>query len=186
MERKRGLKNLFKNNFISLVFLIILISLGVVFAGDIIVKEGDMSVDGDQNVTGAGYFDFLGSLTNKIKTLFVQEINFNGTINGTGPIITTGKIKSGQQEIENDEYAPLFIFDQNNATAPFGNYQGTKTATVGANSISTGDGSGAVTAPHLAVDEYDVGWRFVGMVKIKINALEYWMPYYDIDESEPE
>ena len=45
------------------------------------------------NLTAStGLFSWLGSLLNRITELFVQDINFNGTINGSGNIITTGNI----------------------------------------------------------------------------------------------
>lgn len=46
-------------------------------------------------VTDTGFFGWLGSLVNRITGLFVQDINFNGTINGTGNITTTGRIGIG-------------------------------------------------------------------------------------------
>ncbi|NMB66542.1 hypothetical protein GYA25_00560 [Candidatus Woesearchaeota archaeon] len=42
--------------------------------------------------TGTGFFSWLGSLASRIQKLFVQDINFNGLINGTGNITTTGII----------------------------------------------------------------------------------------------
>jgi len=50
---------------------------------------------GNNNIstTGTGFFTYLGSLLNRINKLFVQDINFNGTINGTGNIITSGTIE---------------------------------------------------------------------------------------------
>jgi len=42
--------------------------------------------------TGTGFFGFLGSLVNRITKLFVIDIDFNGTINGTGNLTTTGNI----------------------------------------------------------------------------------------------
>ena len=51
---------------------------------------------GNYNVTstGHGFFKFLGSLINKITSLFVQDIQFNGTINGSGNIVTTKNISA--------------------------------------------------------------------------------------------
>lgn len=57
--------------------------------------ESGGSIFSNENVTvnGSGFFFYLGSLTNRIIKLFVQDIGFNGTINGTGNIITTGNIQ---------------------------------------------------------------------------------------------
>lgn len=38
------------------------------------------------NVTQYGFFYYLGSLTNRITKLFVQDIDFSGNINGTGTV----------------------------------------------------------------------------------------------------
>ena len=42
--------------------------------------------------TGTGFFSWLGSLVTRITTLFVQDIDFIGKINGSGAINTTGNI----------------------------------------------------------------------------------------------
>jgi len=42
--------------------------------------------------TGTGFFGFLGSLVNRITKLFVIDIDFNGSVIGTGNITTTGNI----------------------------------------------------------------------------------------------
>ena len=51
------------------------------------------------NVTNVGYgfFDWLGSLVNRVTTLFTQNIQFNGTINGSGNFTTTGRIGIGTE-----------------------------------------------------------------------------------------
>ncbi len=54
---KDNLKQFFRNNFISLIFLIILICLGAVLAGDIIVKEGNIGVSGTGNFSGTIYIN---------------------------------------------------------------------------------------------------------------------------------
>ena len=43
---------------------------------------GDIIATGNITTTGTGFFGWLGSLVTRITTLFVQEINFNGTIVG--------------------------------------------------------------------------------------------------------
>jgi hypothetical protein len=42
--------------------------------------------------TGSGFFNFLGSLASRITSFFVQNIDFNGMINGSGNINTTANI----------------------------------------------------------------------------------------------
>ena len=44
--------------------------------------------------TGTGFFGFLGSLVNRITKLFVIDVDFNGSIVGTGNITTTGNISA--------------------------------------------------------------------------------------------
>src|SRR3989344_7474630 len=41
--------------------------------------------------TGTGFFGWLGSLTSRISGLFVTDIQFNGNINGSGNITTSGR-----------------------------------------------------------------------------------------------
>ena len=47
---------------------------------------------GNISTTQTGFFGWLGSLALRITKLFVQDIEFNGTINGSGNITTTGNI----------------------------------------------------------------------------------------------
>ncbi len=42
---------------------------------------------------GYGFFDFLGDFANRVTKLFVKDIDFNGNINGTGNITTTGDLR---------------------------------------------------------------------------------------------
>ncbi len=72
--------------------------------------------DSNITTTGTGFFGWIGSLVNRITTLFVQDINVNGTINLTstgeivgegginitGNIITTGNISTDRIKF-NDE-----------------------------------------------------------------------------------
>lgn len=47
------------------------------------------------NVTAErGFFGWIGSITARVVKLFVQDINFNGTIDGSGNITTTGNISA--------------------------------------------------------------------------------------------
>ena len=54
----------------------------------------DFYVDttGNLTTTGTGFFGWLGSLVTRITGLFIQDINFNGTITGTGNVNTTGNV----------------------------------------------------------------------------------------------
>ncbi len=89
MERKRGLKELLRNNFISLIFVIALICLGGVFAGDVIVKEGNMDVGGSGNFSGKVYSNGT-DLSNSANYEFG-----NNNFNGSGNFITTGSMSLG-------------------------------------------------------------------------------------------
>jgi len=57
----RNTKRLLKNNLLSLIVVMLLISLGVVIAGNVIVREGDMDVDETLNVSGNA--DVAGNVT---------------------------------------------------------------------------------------------------------------------------
>ncbi|MEK6830297.1 MAG: hypothetical protein AABY15_09345, partial [Nanoarchaeota archaeon] len=90
------------------------------------VTLSGVSVDTNFNATGYnvtanyGFFSFLGSLLNRITTLFIQNIQFNGTINGSGNITTTGRIGIGTESPQNllnvigDINATTSIFSQGN------------------------------------------------------------------------
>jgi hypothetical protein len=76
MKKKRGMKELLKNNFISLIFIVILICLGAVIAGNVIVKEGAVDVSNNLNVSGNAFIS--GNLTSLSLT------------SGRIPYVTTG------------------------------------------------------------------------------------------------
>ncbi len=61
MKKERGWKELLKNNLFSIILVVGLISLGAVFAGNVIVKEGAVDVSNNLNVSGNGYVN--GNLT---------------------------------------------------------------------------------------------------------------------------
>src|SRR3972149_5065924 len=67
------------------------------------VNLSEITVDSNLDATGYnvtadnGFFQFLGSLLNRVTTLFTQNIQFNGTINGSGNITTTGQIGIGTE-----------------------------------------------------------------------------------------
>ncbi|MCL5018623.1 MAG: hypothetical protein M1416_02570 [Candidatus Pacearchaeota archaeon] len=46
----------------------------------------------NMTTVGTGFFSWLGDLVTRITTLFVQDIDFNGKINGSGAINTTNNI----------------------------------------------------------------------------------------------
>jgi len=49
------------------------------------ITDSDILNTTNITTTGYGFFDYLGSLTNRVTSLFAQDVNFNGTINFTGP-----------------------------------------------------------------------------------------------------
>lgn len=63
---------------------------------------------------------------------------------------------------------------------PFVHYEGSSAADVTAN-ISTQNGDGAASGPQAYSSQ--AGWTFTGMVKIRVNGAEAWMPYYVNDPS---
>jgi len=48
------------------------------------ITGSDISNTTNITTTGYGFFDYLGSLTNRVTSLFAQDVNFNGTVNLTG------------------------------------------------------------------------------------------------------
>ncbi|MFB6246531.1 MAG: hypothetical protein ABEI74_03005 [Candidatus Pacearchaeota archaeon] len=60
------------------------------------VDSGDVEPNGALNLTGIrGLFEFLGSLTNRITTLFVKNINASGDINASGTVRANKFIQDG-------------------------------------------------------------------------------------------
>jgi len=60
--------------------------------------EADANLDmSSYNITtgGTGFFGWLGDLATRVTKLFVIDVDFNGTINGTGNITTTGYMGVG-------------------------------------------------------------------------------------------
>ena len=75
------------------------------------ISDEDISSTTNITTTGYGFFSWLGNLLNRITGLFVQDINFNGTIssnNGkinisseTGNIVTSGNITANSAFFSN-------------------------------------------------------------------------------------
>ena len=81
----------------------------------------NLTVSGNLTTVGTGFFSFLGSLVSRINNLFVNNIDFNGIINGSGNITTTGRIGIGTESPSNSldvrgtgNFSGLIYF--NNAT----------------------------------------------------------------------
>lgn len=74
----------------------------------------------------------------------------------------------------------VLALQQDDIDKSFVNYLGTSAADQ-TRSISTVNGDGAVEGPKNFASS--AGWAFQGMVRIEINSVEYWMPYYSADTS---
>jgi len=63
-----------------------------------------LNIYSQENITAddTGFFNFLGSLTNRITKLFVQDIDVSGNVNVTGNV-TTGKIQGNYFSEDNSE-----------------------------------------------------------------------------------
>ena len=113
------------------------------------------------NVTADnGFFSFLGSLLNQITTLFTQNIQFNGTINGSGNITTTGRIGIGT---ENPAEA-LDVVGNIQATGPF--------QTTGNEIIYAGSTLGQVKFFRPATTD-DIALYAGGAERVRINGTGY-------------
>jgi len=64
------------------------------FFTDYALKNQSETFVGNITTTQIGFFGWLGSLISRINGLFVQDIEFNGTINGSGNITTTGNVSA--------------------------------------------------------------------------------------------
>ncbi|HOF44491.1 MAG TPA: hypothetical protein PKW70_03795, partial [Candidatus Pacearchaeota archaeon] len=56
------------------------------------LKNQSETFEGNITTSHTGFFGWLGSLISRIGKLFVQDIEFNGTITGSGDIITSGNV----------------------------------------------------------------------------------------------
>lgn len=77
MKKRRDVREFFRNNLLSLTFLIILICLGVVLAGNVIVKEGNMDVSGTGNFSNRLFVNSTNvgiGISNPIKNLDVNGV----------------------------------------------------------------------------------------------------------------
>ncbi|VVB82776.1 Uncharacterised protein [uncultured archaeon] len=81
----------------------------------------NLNVSTNVSVAGTGFFSFLGDMVSKVTKLFIQNIYFNGVINGSGNITTTGRIGIGTESPSNSldvmvtgNFSGLIYF--NNAT----------------------------------------------------------------------
>lgn len=103
------------------------------------------------NITAnTGFFSFLGSLTNRITKLFIQDIDFTGNINGTGNIITSQDITSN--------YATAI-------TGLFTNLNTTNITAVQYNSVDAGESKTGLTSSQF---------RVCKKFKVPDNACEEW------------
>jgi len=56
------------------------------------LKNQSETFSGNITTSQTGFFGWLGSLVSRVTKLFVQDIDFNGTINGSGNIVTTENV----------------------------------------------------------------------------------------------
>ncbi len=57
-----------------------------------IINDSNIDLTGKNITSSTGFFSFLGDLVTRITSLFVQDIDFTGKINGSGNINTTGNV----------------------------------------------------------------------------------------------
>lgn len=94
---------------------------------------------------------------------------------------TTLPTPAAQLDILQDDAAgaiPVLELDQDDVNDSFINFVGSE-ANDQTKSISTVNGDGDVTGPKKFATV--AGWEFVGMVKIEVNGVPYWTPYYRED-----
>ena len=107
------------------------------------VNLSEVSIDsnlslGNYNVSaGSGFFSFLGSLVNRVTTLFVQDINATGNINISGIFTGNGSGLTDVDSVTLDNYDSSFFMPLN--TSVSGNFDFNGGWTNGGFSISGGD-----------------------------------------------
>ncbi|MCK9595817.1 hypothetical protein M0R19_01390 [Candidatus Pacearchaeota archaeon] len=57
-----------------------------------IINDSNLNLVGKNISASTGFFSFLGDLLTRVTSLFVQDIDFTGKINGSGNINTTGNV----------------------------------------------------------------------------------------------
>jgi len=106
-----------------------------------------------------------------------ERITNAGTIVGSSVVSSTADCPF-EVETTSAIAVQAMTIDQNDEDQAFIDYQGTSAADASKN-ISTMQGDGDVDGPRLYAGSN--GWFFIGMVKVEINGVAYWMPYYDVD-----
>lgn len=112
MEEKRGLKELLKYNFLSLVVFISAVMVGVVIAGNVYITNGDFDIDNDLNISNLFFVDSANKrvgigISNPGHNLTViGDINFTGKIYGDGSKLSGAGNSSFNESRANDLYEP--------------------------------------------------------------------------------
>jgi len=57
-----------------------------------IINDSNLDLTGKNITASTGFFSFVGDLVTRVTSLFVQDIDFTGKINGSGNINTTGNV----------------------------------------------------------------------------------------------
>lgn len=137
---------------------------------------------GNKNITttGTGFFTYIGSLVSRITSLFVQNIDFTGNINGSGNITTTGMVGigtetpsqsldvrgrgnfSGTVYINNGTDISTFANSGSGSSSFFVNY--TFTTTTG--NITNGTLKGYPAANNICIVEVEAGSHMCSMDEI--------------------
>ncbi len=81
----------------------------LILAQEGIDANGSINATGNiitsQNVTGSsGFFSYLGSLANRITKIFIQDINFDGSISGIGSVNITGDVSASNVNVSGAFY----------------------------------------------------------------------------------
>lgn len=119
---------------------------------------GDLSVTGNITTTDTGFFSWLGSLITRITRLFVQDIDFNGTISSdTGNINISAN--DGNVDTSGNVTADYFIGNGSLLTGISG-------GTLGSSINTTEIEDGTILAEDLAADSVN-GTHIIDNVNLR-------------------
>ncbi len=144
------MKRVLKNRLALSVLILIVVMLGIVFAGDVIVKQGDMDVSGDLEV--AGDITGSGSYLSVGEDLLVWDhlTAWGGAYVGVGMLVIGDLYVDG--DVDADDYLEHSSFYDKEVYGPALNYLADSSAIITVNS------EGVKEYNHLADPEFIQRW----------------------------
>jgi hypothetical protein len=146
-------------------------------AGNVYVSAGVLSADCQIQASGGNISPAFAFFSDSDTGLYSDNSDTCGIACGGAPITTwttTQVTNLAKTKIKSSAASALLVLDQDNTSAQFFDFLGTSSADT-TNNISTlyinATGSDCV-GPDVA------SWQHIGMIKITVNGVVGWIPYY--------